>query len=692
MGRDRPAALAEYNGVRKRVAVAQHLDLSGERDLGGAEVAGVFPAGEALDHLAGDTHFVTHGNGDVTTADEDQQAVGGRVVAVAIGVLNEELVAVHGGHDAAGHDGLPFEGGAVTLALNVVDRHLGRDVEGGGGAADFVGNHKHRPARRAVVGRNEGQDLGTEITGGARLGIAREIARRDVLHEARLRRVGDVVDHDAADPLQTDEGIGLTADLADRNTLRLGTLGVGARVEAVVVVVGGVEGLRRQNAVGDQLGDLLLEGVAAVENQIALVVPDAERAAAVGNQLIDQTVAVGVAVDSRDFQPAKLLVRGQRQQRRIEQAVFGEIADARILVARVAFVRRDVVKLPVTGLVGGHGVGHEEALHRLGLDVDGAVAVAGVQTVAWLAVVLGAQRMQVDQLLGLDVDHGDRISFLQRHEGRGAVRRDRNVLRLDVARGLLAGEDAQTQVAQRVFAEEVQDLEADRVDLAGIRTCRKVDDADRAARVDALIRFAFVGHEKLRAVRREGQHVRQRTDLVGRNLGQRRVPAAVRADAQQGNRPRICHRVGFHGYGHEITEHGDRIDTRAEGLQAERRLKTGSACSVEPEDIEAVRLGVGDKEALSQRVVRDALRCTFVENPGGIGTNRPQVDHELSLAIFSRFTEPLAKAKQYRRQHQIDAPQYSAHTNYLSAPCPVAPTSFPWELLPGSDDNPVTGG
>nr|WP_119166541.1 hypothetical protein [Algihabitans albus] len=85
-------------------------------------------------------------------------------------------------------------------------------------------------------------------------------------------------------------------------------------------------------------------------------------------------------------------------------------------------------------------------------------------------------------------------------------------------------------MAQSVRAEDVQDLQADRVDDPGVGTDREIDDADRTARIDAIVGFALVGAQQLRAVRREGQQVGQSADFVGRNFDQRRLASAVGAD------------------------------------------------------------------------------------------------------------------------------------------------------------------
>jgi hypothetical protein len=107
-------------------------------------------------------------------------------------------------------------------ALDLVDRHdrldrldrvLRRDLVEGERLGDFAGDRQQRLAGRAVLGRDELQALGRDVP-----------VRRQVLVEGRVYRVGDVIDHDAAGPLETDEGIGPPVDLAQRQRLRLGPL------------------------------------------------------------------------------------------------------------------------------------------------------------------------------------------------------------------------------------------------------------------------------------------------------------------------------------------------------------------------------------------------------------------------------------------------------------------------------------
>src|SRR5262245_27028419 len=127
--------------------------------------------------------------------------------------------------------------------------------------ADLVRDREERDADRALLLRDEVEALGPEVARGPGLWVAGEVAVVQVLDEARVARVGHVPDHDAADPLQPDERVRLLADDAEGEALRLRPLVVGARVEAVVLLVVGVE-LARD-------GGQLLERVARVEDELA---------------------------------------------------------------------------------------------------------------------------------------------------------------------------------------------------------------------------------------------------------------------------------------------------------------------------------------------------------------------------------------------------------------------------------------
>ena len=84
-------------------------------------------------------------------------------------------------------------------------------------------------------------------------------------------------------PLESDEGVGLPGHGADRDAFGLGPF---------VVAAGVVERCR------ELLGDDALDHVGAVEHEVAGLVDDREGPAAVGQDLVDVTVAVGIAAQA----------------------------------------------------------------------------------------------------------------------------------------------------------------------------------------------------------------------------------------------------------------------------------------------------------------------------------------------------------------------------------------------------------
>ena len=121
--------------------------------------------------------------------------------------------------------------------------------------------------------------------------------------QLRARRPRHVEHRHRARPLQAHERIGRVAHAADDDALRLGPF-VGAAVVDLAAAVGiDVEPL------GQVLGDELFERVAAVVHQLAVRVPNRHRPAAEGEQPIDVAIAVRVAADAADFQPAERVVR-----------------------------------------------------------------------------------------------------------------------------------------------------------------------------------------------------------------------------------------------------------------------------------------------------------------------------------------------------------------------------------------------
>ena len=225
------------------------------------------------------------------------------------------------------------------------------DLEQRRRSRDLVRHGQQRSSGGRLFGGNESQPLRSEVSGeGERGGLIggacdrdREVAIVQIAHEGGFRGHGDVVDGDAADALEPDEGVGAPVHLADGETLGLGTLVVAATLEVRLGVVR-VEEVRRCR------GDDLLEVVSRVEHLCAVGRPDRERTAAEGVQLV---VAAQFRVEPflpRHVQAPERGVTGERRQIRAHgaQAVLREVLHPHGLhvaapFAGVALVRGDQI-------------------------------------------------------------------------------------------------------------------------------------------------------------------------------------------------------------------------------------------------------------------------------------------------------------------------------------------------------------
>ena len=172
---------------------------------------------------------------------------------------------------------------------------------------------------------------------------------------------------------------------------------------------------------GKLLGDDLLDLVAAVEDDLAGAVQDRERARPVGLELVVIAVAVGIAVDGRYVQTAECLVGLQGGSIGKRCRIEFQVGYTRIFAAVVALVGDHVVGFAI-GLEARDIVRHVHAEYRPVRDIYPAVLVGRVQAIAGLVVVLQAERLDVGERLGLEVQNADRVVLLERHGGCLAVR------------------------------------------------------------------------------------------------------------------------------------------------------------------------------------------------------------------------------------------------------------------------------
>ncbi len=136
----------------------------------------------------------------------------------------------------------------------------------GSGAAHFVAHRQHGLAIGTVFCGDERQALGPKVTSNTRLQIFlgdREIPVIQLLHELRILGIGDIVDHDSANTLQTDKCKGLAVDRSNCHRFGLRTLIIRPVIEGILVIVA-VE------VVGDQAGSDTLKFAATVEHSLAV--------------------------------------------------------------------------------------------------------------------------------------------------------------------------------------------------------------------------------------------------------------------------------------------------------------------------------------------------------------------------------------------------------------------------------------
>ncbi len=202
----------------------------------------------------------------------------------------------------------------------------------------------------------------------------------------------------------------------------------------------------------------------AVEDEVTVRIEDRERAAAVGDDLIDIAIIVGITAQAGRIgnrQPAN--TRGALQESFVGEdgvvEIIAVIANARGLVggeeiiAIIALVRDDVIDLAVGGGVAGDGIGLIDAEDRatcLQIDerrIARPVAVAAIERQR--AEVLETQRHDAGDGCRGDIDNGDAVGFLQRDQRLGAIRGDGDVFRLEILRhgcpGRRKGRDGREQ-------------------------------------------------------------------------------------------------------------------------------------------------------------------------------------------------------------------------------------------------------
>ena len=177
----------------------------------------------------------------------------------------------------------------------------------------------------------------------------------------------------------------------------------------------------RRVIVDPQFVRLLVEEVTAVVDDVARLVANRERPRARGVKIARRRVRVGYAQIA------------QRQAGADEAAGVRTVA---VILAKVAFVGHHEIGL-AEPRVRRDGVGHVEALGRVEAEGDYSV-IQRIDLVALLAEILGAETNDLCEFIGRQIQHADRVGFLQRHVRLGAVLGDRDVFRLEVHAGVQA--------------------------------------------------------------------------------------------------------------------------------------------------------------------------------------------------------------------------------------------------------------
>ena len=525
------------------------------------------------------------------------------------------------------------DGEGVRGEPDLLGEALGQGgVEDGAAVGDLVGADEQRRAGRVAVGGDEAQHLRAEVGRGTG-------KRRDVGDVGGVGRIGDVVDDDAALPLQADEGVDPAVDGADGDALGLRPLVVRAVVRRVGHDLIVVEPLRRD------LREDLLELAAGLahlgDGAVVVLAEDRDAAPAQRVELVDHAVVVGIA-GAQQHVEAGIGRVGLEELEFGRQAAVGDTAQAGDVAGIVGAADHPLIALVGGDEVGraagrerGHGIRLEQAVdRRVGggrgdADRGGpvrAVAVGGVELVAGQGVVDRAQRLDRDRRrAGIgEIDDGDAVHLLQGDVGEAVVGRDRDVFGLDVGRRAVPRRDGEAAGAQGGLA-AVEAVEPDGRGHRGVgRAARDVDDRDPADRVAAgggLL--TLVGDEDPAAVAGEGK-------LVGADAdGEGAQQAAV--GVEQGDPARrVAGRVGV-GDGHEAVEDRDRVD-RAVLFQTREQDLAGlaqGAGGIERDDLDAALVGVLDVESARRRVVGHhfgvgrRLRRRIVR--GGVGAEPHQL-------------------------------------------------------------------
>lgn len=263
-------------------------------------------------------------------------------------------------------------------------------------------------------------------------------------------------------------------------------------------------------------------------------------------------------------------------------------------------------------------------------DLDRTVSIARVELVRCEAMIFAPKRNDFAEVRRVEIrqiEHPDRIRFLQRNPGRLPVVSHGDVLGLEVlGHGRVWSVDAHaggTQVV-RLAIELIEPGSAHdpcRLQLAGVERVldsTQVDDAHRTLWIDRVadVRLRLVRHEHGLAVGRERDHVGQRPDLkLGETLQRLRIEEHDFAGVG----------LGISGKHHGDEPLKDRNTVRVTTGLRERPDLVWVGGIGDIEHIDALRLRVHDEQSLAHGIMLDDLGSARATNTRVVTPDRAEL-------------------------------------------------------------------
>ena len=266
-------------------------------------------------------------------------------------------------------------------------------------SGDLAGREQQSLSGLAVGFGDEAQTLGGNIS----LNFIPEFTGVYVVDKLYLFRLAYIVDHDSAYALKGYKGVGLAAHNAGDDALGLGALLAGT-VVLLDIFVGTVEIFGKLCR-----GDLLKIAAAVVFQKQAVVrrLVNGEGAAAEDIILIGiQTVPHSGIEPDNFFFFAKLNFAAWRS------LVLDLIVQPFPIGTAVAFIGGENIGLSAHN-GGGYAVRHPYAVNTAVIPNLDITVLLQIDLAA--AVILETQRMNADEILGGDIQHGNSVGFLQRY-------------------------------------------------------------------------------------------------------------------------------------------------------------------------------------------------------------------------------------------------------------------------------------